>query len=162
MTEERELSPPVLSTDLYPPGKYLKAIHLKGATPTLEIEHVGRREVPDPKAEGEFKLEGYVIFKRTESMVKNKTPYMYTINVTARKALECMFGERISDWIGKRITLHTVVDYRPDIQKRGPCLRFKGSPDISEKQTFILRKKTKNGMHSTTHTMIPTGGENGK
>lgn len=150
---ERELAAPRDAVDLYPASEYLKHSHLRGHEITLTIERLGRREVQQP--DKTWKLEGYVIFKRTEKMAAAKIPAKLTLNVTLRKSLEAMFGsdDIQKNWVGKRVTLFTGRDYRPDIKAIGPCIRFRGSPDIVEPVSFLISKKL---AKPVTHTLVPT------
>ena len=149
---ERELSTPQDAVDLYPEGEYLKHQHLRGHEVTLKIERVGRREIQQP--DKTWKIEPYVIFHRTEKMEAMRIPAKLTLNVTLRKSLEAMFGDRDiqGSWVGKRVTLFTGRDFRPDIKQIGPCIRFKGSPDITAPVSFIIQKKM---AKPVTHTMVP-------
>jgi hypothetical protein len=96
----------------------------------------------------------YVIFQRSEKMKAAKIPGKLTLNVTLRKSLETMFGgtEIQKNWVGKRVTLYTGRDYRPDIKAIGPCIRIKGSPDISSPVSFVITKKLSKPV---THTLLP-------
>lgn len=154
---ERELPPPRDAIDLYHEGEYLKHQHLRGHEVTLTIERVGRREIQQP--DKTWKIEPYVIFHRTEKMVAAKIPAKLTLNVTLRKSLEAMFGDTDiqKTWSGKRVVLFTGRDFRPDIKAIGPCIRFKGSPDISEPVSFTVTKRMSKPV---VHTMLPIRKEN--
>ena len=157
MSEDvRELSEPVDATDLYPPKEFIKSEHLRGRELTLPVVKIERREIKDQK--GDWKIEGLVTFGLTPELIDEKCPAKLSLNATNRKALEAMFGtfDIQKTWIGKRVTLHTDTDYRPDIRRRGPCIRIKGSPDISEPVTYVIVKKTAQGISSATHEAVPT------
>lgn len=163
MTEDtRELPPPKDAVDLYPEGEWLKYQHLRGTEPTLTIASVGRREnlqrvknQETGKYEERWKIEPYVIWEQTDRMKRARIPCKSSLNVTLRKSLEAMFGESDiqKNWCGKRVTLTTGRDFRPDIGKIGPCVRIKGSPDISEPVSFSIKKKQG---APVVHTMVPT------
>ena len=152
MTDEKPLSPPEYLADLYPPSQYLKVNVLRGRDVTLEIESVHRREVEDEKT-GQPKIEGYVVFKRTPRMEAAQTPNQLTLNKTLGKSLAAMFGEKVSNWTGKRATLTPARDMGVG-GKLVDCIRMKGSPDITEPVTFTIKRKKRKPV---LHTMVPTG-----
>ena len=152
MTEERELSTPEHFADLYPPSQYLKVNILRGRDVTLEIERVGRREVEDEQT-GQPKIEGFVVFKRTPKMVAAKTPNFLTLNKTNGLALAAMFGDRVADWVGKRVTLMPGRDMGVG-GKMVDCVRFRGSPDIDEPVTYTRKKKKRK---PEVFELVPTG-----
>jgi hypothetical protein len=150
--DERELSPPEYLDDLYPPSKYLKVNILRGRDVTLKIERVGRREIEDEQT-GEPKVEGFVVFERTQKMRAANVPNMLTINKTNGLALAAMFGAKTADWVGKRVTLMPARDMGLG-GKLVDCIRFRGSPDIREPISYTRKRRKRK---PETFTAIPTG-----
>lgn len=155
--EEKELSTPETFADLYDPGKYLKVNVLRGHDVTLEIERVGRREIEDEQT-GKPKVEGYVVFKRTPKMEAAQTPNFLTLNKTNGMALAAMFGDKVSDWVGKRVTLMPSRDLGLG-GKMVDCIRFRGSPDIDHPVTYTRKRQKRK---PETFTAVPTGKKDGE
>jgi hypothetical protein len=142
--EEKELPPPEVIDDLYPPTKYVKVNLLRGLDVTLRIARVGRREIEDEKT-GEPKIEGYVVFDK-------RPPNVLTINKTNGLCLSAMFGPKVGDWDGKRLTLMPARD-RGLGGKIVDCVRLRGSPDISEPVSYTRKRRR---AKPETFTAVPT------
>jgi hypothetical protein len=110
---KKTLAKPVDWDDLYP-GRFLKAADLKGKRVTVRIADVHLEELigdKGPQVKGLLTFEG-----KDKAMALNKTNGML---------IKAMFGRKLADWVGKRITLFE------DTWDGDPCLRVWGSPDIA-------------------------------
>lgn len=145
-----------MNADALTPSKYLRAADfgvVLPKMPTLTISGARVETVPSLKPgarEGDEEKKGIVYFSDEpdgRGWVMNKT------NVQCLKAL---FGSDTDGWIGKRVTLESViVNVGP---KKEPGIRVKGSPDIDrEVRVEVKLPKRK----PQTFTLIPTGRSNG-
>lgn len=128
-------------SELYP-GRFLKADLLKDKPVTLTIDKVFVETMPDDKTGGE-KDRGILQFKQTTMHL--------ALNRTNGECLKAMFGKRVKDWVGKRVT------FVPEVDKFGKddvdAIRIKGSPDIShsiEIEIKMPKRKPKK------RTLVPT------
>jgi hypothetical protein len=111
--EPRRLPKPSNFDQLYP-SRFLKAGELLGKKITLTIRDVDLEELQGE--DGKPKAKAIVAFKETEKqLVACKTNGI---------CLKEMFGPRLADWIGRRVTIF------PDTWNGEPCIRVWGSPDI--------------------------------
>ena len=124
------------------PGRFIKASDLKGVERTLTIADVDVEDLPSDKGD---KVKGIIKFREAKkALVLNRTNGEY---------IKAMFGRKVPEWIGKRITIF------PAEWNGEPCVRIKGSPDLAAPVTFELklpRKKPK------PMTLVVTGRASGK
>ena len=130
------LAKPVDWDELYP-GRFLKVGELKGKHVTLKIADVDLEELIGDKGQ---QIKGVISFE--------KTPKKLALNKTNGLCLREMFGKKLPEWVGKRITLF------PSQWNGEDCIRVYGSPDIAadkEIQISLPRKRPFNmTMHKTT------------
>jgi hypothetical protein len=114
------------------PGRFLKAGLLGGKAATLKIAAVDTE--PLPQDNGRDRVRGILSFEKTDKQL--------VLNSTNGQCLRAMFGTKLPDWVGKRVTL------KPDRDRFGrevvDCIRVAGSPDIAETITIevqLPRKK---------------------
>jgi len=130
-------------------GTYITAAEIVGKTPTLTVERVALEEVELMKKDdgdvGKMKDRVIVYFQKVKRG--------WLLNRTNAECLRELFGSReTNDWIGKRVTLHSVnVKVGPKME---PGIRVKGSPDITEPIVFELRLPRKRPIQTT---LVPTG-----
>lgn len=105
---------PATFDQLYP-GRFLKAGTLDGKKVTLTIKDADLDELEGDDGK---KLKAIIAFEETDmQMVCCKTNGI---------CIKAMFGDKISAWVGKRVTLF-------EGQWNGePCIRIFGSPDIKQ------------------------------
>jgi hypothetical protein len=112
--KKKTFAKPVDWDELYP-GRFLHAADLKGKKVTVRISDVSLEELvgdKGPQVKGLMSFEG-----------KDK---QFALNKTNGILIKAMFGRKLADWVGKRITLFE------DTWDGEPCLRVWGSPDIKE------------------------------
>jgi hypothetical protein len=140
--EPRRLKKPVDFDQLYP-GRFLKAGELLGKKVTVTITDVDLEELQGD--DGTKKAKAILSFKETEK----KLVTCKTNGVCLRE----MFGRKIPEWVGKRVTLF------PDTWNGEPCIRIWGSPDLERdfevEITLLRRRPFKKTMHAISK-------ENGK
>ena len=122
-----EIKRPKSWDDLFP-KRFLKAEHLKGRKPVVEIVDFRQEDVGDERERG------ILFFKKTEKQLG--------LNVTNARCLEAMFGADPQACVGKRIVLCEGKARNPQTGQMGPCVRIYGSPDIANDiKVAIPRKK---------------------
>jgi hypothetical protein len=113
--EARQTKIPQSYDELFP-GRFLKGELFKGQAGTLTVKEVWR-ELMD---EEEWAV--IVSFK--------ETPLHLTLNKTNGECLKGMFGKRIADWLGKRVTFYPRRVKAFGQQRE--AVRVLGSPDIPQ------------------------------
>ena len=141
MTAERK---PTNFDELYP-GRFLKAGELRGQKVTLTIKNVDTEML-----EGDTgpKLKAILSFAESEKqMVACKTNGL---------CVKGMFGAKLADWIGKRITL---VEGNWNGE---PCVRIWGSPDIEKDFELPIVLPRRKPLAMTMHKVAPRKRESGE
>lgn len=64
-----------------------------------------------------------------------------------------MFGPNAAKWVGRRVTVHAVEEMA--FNKLTPCVRIKGSPEITRTMKFSVRR----GRKVVKGTLVPTPDE---
>lgn len=133
--EPKRLPKPVDWEELYP-GRFLKGIDLKGNRYTLTVVDVNLEELEGDKGP---QTKGVITFKETEKL--------WAMNRTNGVCVKAMFGRKVQEWKGKRVTLF------PGVHNGEPCIRVYGSPDIAEAFEVTIKlprkKPTTMVMHKT-------------
>lgn len=135
-TEGRRRAKPVDFDQLYP-GRFIKAGELLGKKPTLTITDVDLEDLIGE--DNKPKAKATLTFRETEKqMVMCKTNGL---------CLKHMFGKKLSDWVGKRVTIFE------GSWNGEPCVRIWGSPDVErdfEVEISLPRRRPfKMTMHKT-------------
>jgi len=110
------------------PKRFMKAGEFNGRPVTLTIASVKLEELGEGN---EKKGKAVVAFKGTKKE--------WVANVTNGTCLKAMFGRKVDDWIGKRVTLYPVEMPDPFTGELILGIRVKGSPDIAEDISFSAR-----------------------
>jgi hypothetical protein len=129
----RMFDKPVDWDQLYP-GRFIKTGDLLGKNVTLKIASVDLDEL-----EGETgkKIKGVISFERTEKQL--------ALNKTNGICLKEMFGKRVQEWVGKRVTL------MPALWNGEDCIRVYGSPDIEADKDITVTLPRKRPQRMTMH-----------
>lgn len=133
-------APPVDWDELYP-GRFIKASEFKGKQVTLRIATVHIEELIGDKGP---QIKGIIAFERTEKV--------WAINRTNGVCVKMMFGSKVQDWVGKRVTLF------PALHDGEPCIRVWGSPDIEKDQEVLVTLPRKRPFMMTMHKTGPKAG----
>ena len=115
--------------ELYP-GRFIKAGDLKGRDWTLTIASVDLEELQDQKGK---RGKGVISFSDAKKEL--------VLNRTNGECLKAMFGRKLPEWVGKRVTLYP-AKIESDLSDL--AIRVRGSPDIASDVSFDLclpRKK---------------------
>jgi predicted YcjX-like family ATPase len=108
--------------ELYP-GRFIKAGDLKGRDVTLTIAKVQVEELEGSKKQ----MKGIVSFK--------ESPRELVLNRTNGECIKALFGRKLAEWVGKRITIYPAA-IQSDLADL--AVRVRGSPDIAADVTFML------------------------
>ncbi len=122
----KQLPSPVDWDQLFP-GRFIKAGEFQGKKPTLTIAAVKIDELVGDKGP---QIKGVISF--------NQTPKHWALNKTNGICLKEMFGRKVQEWVGKRVTLFA------GMWDGEECVRVWGSPDIAadmEVKVALPRKR---------------------
>jgi hypothetical protein len=124
---------PVDWDELYP-GRFLHAADLKGKKVTVRITDVILEElIGDNGAQ----VKGLMSFDGKDKQ--------FALNKTNGICIKAMFGRKLADWTGKRITLFE------GSWNGEPCLRIWGSPDIEADIEVTVALPRKRPFNMTLH-----------
>jgi hypothetical protein len=128
---------PVDWDELYP-GRFIKASDLKGKPVTLKIAEVNLEELIGDKG---AQTKGVIAFEKTEKML--------ALNKTNGICLKEMFGKKVQEWVGKRVTIF------PTQWNGDDAIRVYGSPDIAEEREITVQLPRKRPFKMTMHKVEP-------
>lgn len=131
------LKKPVDWDELYP-GRFLKAGEFRGKKVTLTIASVDLDELESDDGK---KVKGVITFK--------ETPKQIPLNKTNGICIKAMFGRKLPDWEGKRVTLF------PSTWNGEDAIRVWGSPDISQDADVVVTLPRKKPIKMTMHKVVP-------
>jgi hypothetical protein len=114
---------PVDYDELYP-GRFIKSGDLRGRDVNLTIAKVEVDELEGTKGK---QTKGIAHFTETKKAL--------VLNRTNGECLKAMFGRKIADWIGKRVTLYPA---KIESEVADLAIRVRGSPDLAADVTFEL------------------------
>lgn len=120
------------------PGRFLKAANLAGEKLTFTIKDVKREELEGDKG------------KETKPIVTfQETPLELVCAKTNGLTLKELFGDRVADWIGKKVTLHE------ETWNGEPCIRVWGSPHLDKDKTIEIKLPRRAAVRRTLHAVKP-------
>lgn len=131
--QPKALPVPVDWDELYP-GRFIKATEFKGKQVTLRISGVRIEELVGDKGP---QIKGVISFEKTEKQ--------WAINRTNGICVKAMFGSKVQQWVGKRVTLF------PAMHDGEPCIRVWGSPDIERDMEVTVALPRKRPFNMTMH-----------
>jgi len=140
MAEQAKVFPTPVDWDELYPGRFLKAADLKGKKVTLKISGVKLEELIGDKGP---QVKGLISFDKTEKQL--------ALNKTNGICLKDMFGKKVQEWIGKRVTLFPTT-YNDD-----DCIRVWGSPDIEADRQVAIQLPRKRPFQMTMHKVVLGG-----
>lgn len=135
---EKVFPDPVDWDELYP-GRFLKAGEFKGKRVTLTVARVKLHELIGDKGP---QIKGVIYFKETEKQL--------ALNKTNGICLRAMFGRKVPEWVGHRVTLF------PGTWDGDECIRVWGSPDIESDKEVQIALPRKRPFNMTMHAMRKT------
>lgn len=136
MAESKRIFPKPVDWDELYPGRFLKASELKGKKVTLRMREVTIEELIGDKG---AQIKGLIAFEKTEKML--------ALNKTNGTLIKAMFGSKVQQWVGKRVTLFE------DTWDGEPCIRIWGSPDIAADMEVQVALPRKRPFMKTMHKM---------
>jgi hypothetical protein len=139
MAEQAKVFPKPVDWDELYPGRFLKATDFKGKNVTLKIKEVNLEELVGDKG---AQVKGVVSFDKTEKQL--------ALNKTNGICLKSMFGKKVQEWVGKRVTLFASVWNGEE------CIRVFGSPDIDATNEITVQLPRKRPILMTMHKVEPT------
>jgi hypothetical protein len=139
MAEQAKVFPKPVDWDELYPGRFLKATDFKGKNVTLKIKEVNLEELVGDKG---AQVTGVVSFDKTEKQL--------ALNKTNGICLKSMFGKKVQEWVGKRVTLFASVWNGEE------CIRVFGSPDIDATNEITVQLPRKRPILMTMHKVEPT------
>jgi hypothetical protein len=139
MAEQAKVFPKPVDWDELYPGRFLKATDFKGKNVTLKIKEVNLEELVGDKG---TQVKGVVSFDKTEKQL--------ALNKTNGICLKSMFGKKVQEWVGKRVTLFASVWNGEE------CIRVFGSPDIDATNEITVQLPRKRPILMTMHKVEPT------
>lgn len=140
MNDTKKLPKPVDWEELYP-GRFIHCADLKGKNVTLKINAVNLEELEGDKGK---QIKGILSFEKTEKSL--------ALNKTNGICLKSMFGKKVQQWVGKRVTL------MPSTWNGDDAIRIYGSPDIAEDMQVTVALPRRRPFEMTMHA-VRTGGQ---
>lgn len=138
MADQQKVFPiPVDWDELYP-GRFMKAGEFKGKKPTLTIDKVKIEELVGDKGP---QIKGIIFFKETEKQ--------WALNKTNGICLKEMFGRKVQEWIGRRVTLFA------GMWDGEECIRVWGSPELTADKDVTISLPRKRPFSMTMHGRKP-------
>lgn len=134
MTAQAKLLPVPVDWDELYPGRFLKASDFKGKPVTLRIASVKIEELVGDKGP---QIKGVIGFEKTEKQ--------WALNKTNGICLKDMFGKKVQEWVGKRVSLF------PSTWDGEDCIRVWGSPDIEAEKVVVIALPRKRPFNMTMH-----------
>lgn len=133
-TAQAKVFPKPVDWDELYPGRFLKAGDFKGKPVTLKISEVRIEELVGDKGP---QIKGVIAFERTEKQL--------ALNKTNGICLKEMFGKKVQEWVGKRVTLF------PSQWDGEDCIRVYGSPEIEGDRQVTIALPRKRPFQMTMH-----------
>jgi hypothetical protein len=131
------MNKPVDWDQLYP-GRFLKSGEFLGRQVTLTIADVQLDELEGDKGK---QVKGIITFR--------ETPKSLALNKTNGICLREMFGRKLPEWEGKRVTLF------PSQWNGEDCIRVWGSPDIAKDMDIEVKLPRRAPIRMTMHRVEP-------
>lgn len=145
MGEHTATVKPIVDYDQLFPGEFLKAGLFRDRPVTLTIAGIEMRDMPMDK--GGEKPRAIVAFRETKMKL--------VLVKTNGECFKAMFGPRVPEWTGKRVTFFCGAD---DFgKKRVDAIRVQGSPDLAQPITVTVEyKRRRSQTFALTVTKSPT------
>lgn len=131
------LPKPVDWDELYP-GRFIKAVDFKGKRVTLRIAKVDLEDLEGDKGK---QRKGVIGFESTEKL--------WALNKTNGICLKEMFGKKVQEWVGKRVTLFPAQYDGED------CIRVWGSPELEVDREITISLPRKRPFKWMLHAVKP-------
>lgn len=136
--DDKQLLPKPVDWDEMYPSRFIKASEFKGKQVTLTITAVDQEILVGDKGK---QKKGVISFKQTDKQ--------WAINRTNGVCVKAMFGDKVQQWVGKRVTLF------PGMHDGEPCIRVWGSPDLDKDFVVLVSLPRKRPFNMTMHRTEP-------
>jgi hypothetical protein len=143
--QQRQLPQPVDWDQLYP-GRFLKASDLMGKKPVLEISQVNIEELIGDNGK---QIKGLIAFRGKDKQ--------WALNKTNGICLKAMFGREVQKWVGKRVSLFSMMVRNTFTGEDEPAIRVWGSPDLPADKAVEIRLPRKKAFTMTMHRVVLGG-----
>jgi len=140
MTEQTKTFPTPVDWDELYPNRFIKATEFKGKKPTLTMTTVRIEEL---SCDTGPKIKGVISFKETEKC--------WALNKINGTCLKHMFGRKVQDWVGKRVTLFAGTWNGEE------AVRVWGSPDIQADSEVTIALPRKRPFNMVMHAVRREG-----
>lgn len=127
------------------PGRFLKSGELLGKKVTVKIADIQIDELEGEKGK---KIQGIIFLEGKDKQI--------VLNKTNGLCLRGMFGAKLTEWVGKRITIFQ--DQTKLAGELVDCIRIWGSPDIAEDKNVTINLPRKKPFTMTMHKVDRAGG----
>ncbi len=134
MSAQPKILPKPVDWDELYPGRFIKAGDFKGKNVTLTISFVKIEELVGDKGP---QIKGVIGFEKTEKH--------WALNKTNGLCLKAMFGRKVQDWVGKRVTLFA------SMWDGEQCIRVFGSPELKQDMPVTIALPRKRPFEMTMH-----------
>ena len=124
---------PIDWDELYP-GRFIKAGELVGKKPTITISDVDTDELEGDNGK---RVKGIISFRETTRQL--------ALNKTNGICLREMFGRKVQEWVGKRITLFA------DKWNGDDAIRIWGSPELKSDRKVEIKLPRRRPFMMTMH-----------
>ena len=145
---EHAQTKPIVDYDQLFPGEFLKAGLFRDRPVTLTITGAELRDLPCDK--GGEKPRGLISFR--------ETPMKLVLIKTNGECLKAMFGPRVPEWAGKRVTFFCGSDMFGG--KKVDAVRIHGSPDLARPITVVVEYKRRRSQTFNLVVTKPCGATN--
>ena len=122
--------------------RFMAAEELGDKKVTLRIAGLYREDLADE--EGGTKCKTTMEFSRPDGTIIRKR---LVLNRTNLDCLRALWGDRVADWIGRRLTIHQV----PNCYRGKPGVRIWGSPDLEQDVEVTVTLPRKKPFKMTMH-----------
>lgn len=140
MDQPKKVLPTPVDWDELYPNRFIKATDFKGKNITLKMSRVQIEELETDKGP---KIKGIISFEKTDKH--------WALNKTNGICLRAMFGKKVQEWVGKRVTLFPTKHGDDD------AIRVYGSPDIHADFVLTVSLPRKRPFDMTMHKVPEVG-----
>jgi hypothetical protein len=140
MAEQTKTFPTPVDWDELYPNRFIKATEFKGKKPTLTMTKV---KIEELSCDTGPKIKGVISFKETDKC--------WALNKINGTCLKYMFGRKVQDWVGKRVTLFAGTWNGEE------AVRVWGSPDIQADSEVTIALPRKRPFNMVMHAVRREG-----
>ncbi len=121
---------PTTYSECLNPGRFLTAGEIGEAMWTVRVAQLYREELADE--DGGAKTRTTMAIANSKGEIHDRR---IVLNRTNIECLRAMWGDRVADWVGKRVFLYSI----PNAFRGLPGIRIWGSPDLEAELQIEVR-----------------------